>query len=59
MDGGGMNPAIILGCFALAIVFAIQATISLRKGISVMGLMTAITAASTAIIGMLMLKGGW
>jgi hypothetical protein len=49
--------AIALGCFALAVVFAMQAVASLRKGVSVMGLLTAITAASTAFIGVWVLWG--
>ncbi|MGE5547327.1 MAG: hypothetical protein ACM33T_10540 [Solirubrobacterales bacterium] len=53
-----MNLAIALGCFALAIVFTVQAVVSLRRRITVMGLMTAITAASTALIGVLMLWSG-
>lgn len=53
-----MNLAVALGCFALAAVFAVQATISLRKAVTVMGLMTAVTAASTAFIGILVLRGG-
>jgi hypothetical protein len=56
--GAPVNLAIALGCFALAIVFAVQAYVSLRKRVTIMGLMAAITAASTAVIGMLMLRGG-
>lgn len=52
-----MDLAIALGCFALAIVFAVQAVASLRKGVSVMGLMTAVTALSTAFVGVWMLWG--
>ncbi|MGE5478074.1 MAG: hypothetical protein ACM3Q1_15560 [Bacteroidales bacterium] len=54
-----MNLAIALGCFALAIVFTVQAIVSLRRRVTVMGLMTAVTAASTAAIGFLVLWGGW
>lgn len=53
-----MNVAIALGCFVLAIVFTVQAVASLRKAVTVMGLMTAVTAASTALIGVLVLWGG-
>ncbi len=53
-----MDLAIALGLFAFAIVFAIQAFVSLRKRVTVMGLMTAITAASTMAFGLLMLSGG-
>ena len=49
--------AIALGCFAFAIVFAVQAFASLRRGVSVMGLMSAVTAASTAVVGFLVLWG--
>lgn len=52
-----MTLAIALGCFALAVVFAVQATTSLRRGVTIMGLMTALTAASTALIGALVLWG--
>lgn len=46
-----VNLAIALGCFALAIVFTVQAVASLPKAVTFMGLTTAITAASTALIG--------
>lgn len=53
-----VNLAIALGCFAFAIIFAVQAFVSLRKRVTVMGLMTAVTAASTVLIGVLALWSG-
>lgn len=52
-----MKLTIALGCFALAIVFTVQAVASLRRGLSVMGLMTAVTAASIGFIGLMVLWG--
>ncbi|HLO76118.1 MAG TPA: hypothetical protein VK196_06660 [Magnetospirillum sp.] len=52
-----MNLVIAVGCLALAVAFAVQAVASLRTGIKLMGLMTAITAASTAFIGIWVLWG--
>lgn len=53
-----MKAAIAAGCFALGLVFAIQAARSLRRGVTVMGVMSAITAASTVVIGILVLTEG-
>lgn len=53
-----MTLAIAIGLLALAVVFGVQATASLRRSVTVMGLMTAATAASTAAIGVVVLLGG-
>ncbi|MGE5505082.1 MAG: hypothetical protein ACM31L_11725 [Actinomycetota bacterium] len=38
--------------------FAIQAVTSLRGGVTIMGLMSAVTAVSTVVIGVLVLTNG-